>query len=531
VIIEGRDTWMRLIEALRPDETHILHFIGHGTFDRMNGEGALVMEGDNGLSELIGSERLKILVRGRKHLRLVVLNSCLGTEASESEPFSSAAAALVRAGVPAVIAMQFEVSDDAAKKFAKTFYESLALNLPVDAALTEARRDIYLLNANTLEWATPVLFMQVPNGQLFDFSQSLPPPPADSLAKAAQPSLKKADGLGEGGIDLNQRAQAFYDKAYDAELQGDWETAIKAYQGALYAVPDFKDASVRWANCTRRQQCRDSYEQARRAYADERYAEALEILARIRTLDPSWVDQADIQILSDCGLKYRAALEALKLGNKNKGVELLRAIVTTRSTFKDASVRLDNILEGGDGLLGKTTLPPTPQPAKGRPSNPPRADGVLPFDDRVQADVQDTGDKSNELPSSARTYRWSSGNVEELVDHIRNWFVSKNYQVQVIGDANAYVVQGAKKSMVRGLLGTNAAASVTLQFSDDELRLHVGGGKWLDKAGAAATGIWITGGLTLVTGAYGLGVQKILLDDLWRACDVYLQSQGAKRLS
>ena len=100
----------------------------------------------------------------------MVLNSCLGTEGDEAQPFSSMAAGLVRSGIPAVIAMQFEISDRAAREIAQTFYTSIALNLPVDAALTEARRKIFLSDRDSLEWATPILFMQVPDGQLFQFN-------------------------------------------------------------------------------------------------------------------------------------------------------------------------------------------------------------------------------------------------------------------------------------------------------------------------------------------------------------------------
>ena len=114
-----------------------------------------------------------MLVQGKTRLRLVVLNSCLGTEGDDARPFSSVAAGMVRSGIPAVIAMQFEISDDAARAIAETFYTSLTLNMPVDAALTEARREIFLSDRNSLEWATPILYMQVPDGQLFQFTPGI----------------------------------------------------------------------------------------------------------------------------------------------------------------------------------------------------------------------------------------------------------------------------------------------------------------------------------------------------------------------
>lgn len=169
--IEGPDTWKRLYDTLFRNETHILHFIGHGAFDEDKKEGVLVMEDADGKAKRIESEGLRVLVQGRSRLRLIVLNSCLGTEGDDSQPFSSVASGLIQSGVPAVIAMQSEISDDAAKEIAETFYKSLALNMPVDTAITEARRKIYLFDLGSLEWATPILYMQVRDGQLFQFKE------------------------------------------------------------------------------------------------------------------------------------------------------------------------------------------------------------------------------------------------------------------------------------------------------------------------------------------------------------------------
>jgi CHAT domain-containing protein len=229
--LEGRDTWSRLIDILREDDTHILHFIGHGAYDETRNEGVLVMENEIGESKLVGSDLLSILVRGKRRLRLVLLNSCLGAAAAEAEPFSSVAAGLVRAGIPAVIAMQFEVSDRAAHLIAETFYESLALNFPVDAALTEARREIALQDRDSLEWATPVLFMQVPDGQLFNIQQRADAPDSRMTTTDRMESLAKQ---------LARRA----DKAY---ADKDWDKALKDYQSVLSLDPDHPLASQRIA--------------------------------------------------------------------------------------------------------------------------------------------------------------------------------------------------------------------------------------------------------------------------------------------
>jgi hypothetical protein len=49
----------------------------------------------------------------------------------------------VQQGVPAVIAMQFEITDEAAITFAEEFYSATADGYPVDAALAAARKAIF----------------------------------------------------------------------------------------------------------------------------------------------------------------------------------------------------------------------------------------------------------------------------------------------------------------------------------------------------------------------------------------------------
>src|SRR6185503_16705930 len=72
---------------------------------------------------------------------------------------------LVRLGIPAVVAMQFEISDEAAITFSSEFYAALVDGLPVDAAVAEARKAMYA--TSDVEWATPVLYMRSSNGVLF----------------------------------------------------------------------------------------------------------------------------------------------------------------------------------------------------------------------------------------------------------------------------------------------------------------------------------------------------------------------------
>ena len=89
------------------------------------------------------------------------------------DPFAGVAASLVQREIPAVIAMQFEITDRAAIVFAHEFYAAVADGYPVDSAVAEARKAIFA-DANDIEWGTPVLFMRVPDGRIFDVAPRAP---------------------------------------------------------------------------------------------------------------------------------------------------------------------------------------------------------------------------------------------------------------------------------------------------------------------------------------------------------------------
>ena len=116
-----------IIRPQSPLAWNIFHFIGHGGFDRDENRGYLVVQEEDGAeADLLYSDMLKGILIGPKQPQLVVLNSCQGAFASSADLFTSTAADLAVGGVPAVVAMQFVVSDEMAKAFTRKFYECLA---------------------------------------------------------------------------------------------------------------------------------------------------------------------------------------------------------------------------------------------------------------------------------------------------------------------------------------------------------------------------------------------------------------------
>lgn len=139
------------------DEVHILHFIGHGAYDKEQTEGGLYFENEQGNRHFVLATDLAMLLQDHASLRLVFLNACEGARSSQQNLFAGTAQTLVQRAIPAVLAMQFPVSDVAAITLAQGFYQSLGSGLPVDVAVSEARKTLKAVG-NDVEWGTPVLF-------------------------------------------------------------------------------------------------------------------------------------------------------------------------------------------------------------------------------------------------------------------------------------------------------------------------------------------------------------------------------------
>ncbi len=206
-------------EALSGDTYNVLHFMGHGTFDRARGEGMLAFEGQDGSPDLVSGRAFATKLKDLRSLGVVVLNACNTARAGHqggASPFRGVATALVLGGVPAVVAMQRPISDRAAIGFSTAFYRHLARGDSIDEALTEGRQAIHSAKPEGFEWATPVLFLRMPDGNVFVArpveAPAVPPPavippPAPIVLPAPAPVSPKRGlavkvGLGAAGAAL-----------------------------------------------------------------------------------------------------------------------------------------------------------------------------------------------------------------------------------------------------------------------------------------------------------------------------------------
>jgi hypothetical protein len=197
-------TWEDLQQAMSTGTWHIFHFIGHGEFDSDTNEGIIALEDNARGAYYLHATDLALLLADHPHLRLVVLNSCKGARGSTLDIFSSTAATLVRRGIPAVLANQYDITDEAAIELSRTFYGVLCQGNPVDMAISEARKAMKVGIPNTLQWGTPVLSIHVPDGVVFDMSAEKlplsPNAPVISQLPFFQSDLSRRVALGAIGI-------------------------------------------------------------------------------------------------------------------------------------------------------------------------------------------------------------------------------------------------------------------------------------------------------------------------------------------
>src|SRR5271166_495412 len=188
------DRWAELAEAIRSHPWHVLHIMSHGGFDPETGGGYIQLSGENGTARPVSAVDLARVISENPSLRLIVLNACESAFSSAEAIFTSPAAKLVREGVPAVIAMQYQITDDAALVFASSFYGQIAQGVPVDRAMTRAREAVKMTQ-DSLEWATPVLFLSSEETRIFEVPEQAHGDRTPELPLKHQPDLRRLRAL------------------------------------------------------------------------------------------------------------------------------------------------------------------------------------------------------------------------------------------------------------------------------------------------------------------------------------------------
>ncbi|NQZ08958.1 MAG: CHAT domain-containing protein, partial [Algicola sp.] len=165
------------------DPYEIVHFDGHGVYDKKVGLGALCFEhpsDENSLQprlmQLVDANELAAQLR-HYGVPLVYLDACQ-TAKTEEDPKASVAAKLLEHGVGSVVAMSHSVLVTTAEKFVEAFYQSLAEGKRVGDAMLAGQKALYdnrfrmkisgAGKLNLQDWFVPVLYQEAEDPQLFN---------------------------------------------------------------------------------------------------------------------------------------------------------------------------------------------------------------------------------------------------------------------------------------------------------------------------------------------------------------------------
>ena len=147
----------------------VFHFAGHGGFTRQMSDAPGVYSGAGMLAfddQFVEAEQLGINLRGNG-IRLAVLAGCETGRRDGVNVWSGVAPALVKAGIPAVVANQFSIRDGCAIAFSQQFYRALVGGLPIERAVTAGRIAAYNADKEGRDWGVPVLYLRAGDGQIF----------------------------------------------------------------------------------------------------------------------------------------------------------------------------------------------------------------------------------------------------------------------------------------------------------------------------------------------------------------------------
>ncbi len=146
---------------------NIIHLVGvcRTTSDDVE----MALPGEDGITGWQGSRSVVDLLSNETRGRcpgLVVLHLCEARRDDYTATFERLAPKLVRAGFPAVLAMQYPLPTRDATRFTEKFYELLTRGKEIGQAVQEARRSLVHPSGHDRLFGTPVLYLQSVDGQL-----------------------------------------------------------------------------------------------------------------------------------------------------------------------------------------------------------------------------------------------------------------------------------------------------------------------------------------------------------------------------
>jgi tetratricopeptide (TPR) repeat protein/thymidylate kinase len=166
LVIEFLDTasLREINDALQKHRHHIVHISGHGSYNEKTNQGVLHLEDDEGKHLEVTGAQLGESLRQHECVKLLILSACETAVAG-----NGVVEQLATFGIPALVAMRFSVTDEAAKVFTTALYATLSKGETLTLAIAQAREALWQRleeqrrlqpdGVHLAEWFTPITYL------------------------------------------------------------------------------------------------------------------------------------------------------------------------------------------------------------------------------------------------------------------------------------------------------------------------------------------------------------------------------------
>jgi hypothetical protein len=200
----------RAIDLVDGTDAHLFHFAGHGDFEinpaspnagKIAGVGQIILEDDDRRAAAMSGADLGLALASM-NAKVAFLGACHSAARDDLNQWSGVAEALLKAGLCAVVGMQFTIKDDSAIAFVRTFYQRLFSGMTIDEAVQAGRLTLAVAKRDMRGFATPVLYLRDRDGFVLprvqhaavDAAQPAPIPQLFEQLKATTINLQGSQG-------------------------------------------------------------------------------------------------------------------------------------------------------------------------------------------------------------------------------------------------------------------------------------------------------------------------------------------------
>jgi len=196
--ITGQDSMGQLTRALESENFDGLHIVAHGRLGSSWYDLVMALVDERGQPDWVSPDQLTVLLADYPGLGFVYLDVCASAEPGHQDDetrspldysWSNLASDLLGHGIPAVVAMQDSISQDAAGLVAQTFYAKRASGATLSQALTRARREVRLQLDDPVHWSIPTLYNQTKPPQKSNIFTQMADFLLDHIAAVLQPGV------------------------------------------------------------------------------------------------------------------------------------------------------------------------------------------------------------------------------------------------------------------------------------------------------------------------------------------------------